>query len=253
MCNPNVFLAVGAVAAACSAAQASVIAAWDFQTTSNGGTAAVGSPGSPKSYVASFGSGALYLDGTNFSSDFQNSGLNSEITGLLGTALNANTSLGMSTSTFGATGAGALAVVAGASAGGSYSANGKSMVFRFSMAGCAGLTISYATQRSGTGFSSQVFEYSTDGVSWSSIGVNSSIQSSFSTTATPPGTVTTFAGISGLDGATTAYVRVTFSGATSPTGNNRFDNIILSVAIPAPGAIALLGVAGTAGVARRRR
>ena len=242
-------VAVGSVGVACCAADATVIAAWDFQTTTGGGTAAAASPGSPKVYVANFGSGALYLDGTNFSSDFQTSSPNAEITGLLGTSLNANTALGMSTVT---SGAAALAIVAGVATGSSYSANGKSMVFRFSMADCAGLTISYATQRTGTGFTSQVFEYSTDGVAWSIIGANTSIQSSFSATGTPPGAVTTFSGITGLDGALTAYVRVTFSGATSPTGNNRFDNVIFSVAVPAPGIGGLVGVAGMLGSRRRR-
>ena len=43
------------------------------------------------------------------------------------------------------------------------------------------------------------------------------------------------------------------TGATGSTGNNRFDNFIFSAdVIPAPGAIALLGVAGLVGVRRRR-
>ena len=60
----------------------------------------------------------------------------------------------------------------------------------------------------------------------------------------------TLATLSALDGAATAFLRVTFDGATSSTGNNRLDNIQFN-AIPAPGAIALLGLAGLA--ARRRR
>jgi MYXO-CTERM domain-containing protein len=47
-------------------------------------------------------------------------------------------------------------------------------------------------------------------------------------------------------------MRVTFTGATSATGNNRMDNFQFNAdAIPAPGAVALIGLAGL--VARRRR
>ncbi len=254
MKNINTILAVGAVAAVCGAAEAALVAAWDFQTTTNGGTAAVAGPSSstaanttPKVYVSNFGSGTLYLDGSNFSSNFSlpvNGTSGAEITAFSGTTVNANTSIGMSTVT---SGSAALAIAAGALSGGVYPANGKSMVFKFSMSGFAGLSISYATQRTSSGFTGQVLEYSSNGTTWSSIGSNTSIQSSFSA---PSGVATTFSGITGLDGAATAYVRITLSGATG--GNNRFDNFIFSAdAIPSPGALALLGVAGL--VTSRRR
>jgi hypothetical protein len=64
--------------------------------------------------------------------------------------------------------------------------------------------------------------------------------------------VLSITGTSALDNAATAYVRVTFTGATSSTGNNRLDNIIFNAdVVPAPGAVALLGLAGL--VIRRRR
>jgi MYXO-CTERM domain-containing protein len=127
------------------------------------------------------------------------------------------------------------------------------MVFKFSMAGFSNLSVSYATQRSSTGFTSQVLEYSVDGVNWSSIGANTSIQSSFSALSNPPGVATVFSGISGLDGAAVAYVRMTLTGATNASGNNRFDNFVFSADnVPAPGAMALLGVAGLLGARRRR-
>lgn len=254
-------LVVAPAVVAVRPASAAVIAAWDFQTTTNGGTAAVMAPlfpganTTPKVYVANFGSGTLYLDGSNFSSDFFVPAIAStgtEINAAAGTTVNASTSIGMSTVT---SGSAALSVLGGAitppGPGGVPYANGKSMVFRFSMSGLMDLSISYATQRSGTGFTSQVLEYSTSGAAWSSIGTVSSIQSNFEASA--PGVATTsFSGISGLDNADVAYVRVTFAGATSSSGSNRFDNIILSAAvIPAPGALALLGAAGL--VRRRRR
>jgi MYXO-CTERM domain-containing protein len=254
----HTILVAGAIAAAGSMAQGGVIAAWDFQTTTTGGTAAVTSASSgvtnttPKVYVSNFGSGTLYLDGSNGSSNFYlpaTGGSNAEINGFGGTSVNADTSIGMSTY---AGGPAALAIAGGASTGGVYSANGKSMVFKFSMTGLSGLSISYATQRTGTGFTSQVLEYSSNGSTWFSIGSNTSIQSSFSATSTPPGVATTFSGITGLDGAATAYVRITLSGATASSGNNRFDNFVFSAnAVPAPGAAALIGLAGL--VTSRRR
>ena len=258
--NTMTLLAAGTCAMiAASAANAAVVAAWDFQTTTTGGTAAVAAAGTgvsnttPKVYVSNFGSGTLYLDGSNSSSNFYlpaTGGTSAEINAFGGTTVNADTAIGMSTVTSGSS---ALAVVGGAASGSTFSANGKSMVFKFSMSGYAGLSISYATQRTGTGFTSQVLEYSTNGTNWASIGSNTAIQSSFSATGVPPGVATTFSGITGLDGAAVAYVRITFSGATSATGNNRFDNFQFNAdAVPAPGALALLGVAGLVGARRRR-
>ena len=256
-------LPVLAASVLAGSAQATLVAAWDFQTTTTGGTAAVASAASgaanttPKVYVANFGSGTIYLDGSNGSSNWYVpalGGSNAEINAFGGTTVNADASIGMSTAT---SGAAALALAGGLRSGTvgnySYAANGKSMVFKFSMTGLAGLSISYATQRTSTGFTSQVLEYSTNGTSWSSIGSNTSIQSSYSGTATPPGVATSFSGINGLDGASVAYVRVTFTGATDASGNNRIDNIQFHAnTVPAPGALALLGVAGLVGARRRR-
>jgi MYXO-CTERM domain-containing protein len=46
---------------------------------------------------------------------------------------------------------------------------------------------------------------------------------------------------------------VVTAGTSTTTGTNRIDNIVVSgTAIPAPGALALLGVAGLIGARRRR-
>ena len=87
------------------------------------------------------------------------------------------------------------------------------------------LQISFAAQRTSSGFNSQVWEYSTNATAWSSIGTLSggttagTIRDSFNNTG-----ILTLPIVTGLDGAATAYVRVTFSGATSSSGNNRLDN-----------------------------
>ena len=56
-----------------------------------------------------------------------------------------------------------------------------------------------------------------------------------------------------LDGVTDARIRMTVFGATSATGNIRVDNMLIDgTFIPTPGAVALFGLAGLAGLRRRR-
>ena len=242
--------AAGLASIVASVASADMIAQWDFQTTTTGGTAILVAPATQKLFVANFGTGSLYLNGTNGSSDFfepANGSINTEINAFGGTTLNATG--GMSTVT---TSPAALAIVGGAASvpAGTFGANGKSMVFAFSMSGFSNLAVSYAVQRTSTGFTTQQWDYSTDGTNWSSAATITGIQSSFAGGGT---NVATNLGVaSGLDNAATAYMRVTFSGATAASGNNRMDNFQFNAtALPAPGAVALIGLAGL--VARRRR
>ena len=244
--------AFGLASIVASIASADMIAQWDFQTTTNGGTAVAGAPLTPKLFVANFGTGSLYLDGTNGSSNFfepATGTTNTEINAFGGTALNATGS--MSTVT---TSPAALAIVGGAASvpAGTFGANGKAMVFKFSMTGLSNLAVSYAVQRTASGFATQQWDYSTDGTTWSSAATITGIQASFAAGATPANVVTSLGVASGLDNAANAYMRVTFTGATSSTGNNRMDNFQFNAtALPAPGAIALIGLAGL--ISRRRR
>ncbi len=233
-----------------STVSAGMIAQWDFQTTTNGGTALAGAPLTPKLLVANFGTGSLYLNGTNGSSDFfepATGTTNTEINAFGGTTLNATGS--MSTVT---TSPAALAIVGGAASvpAGTFGANGKSMVFRFSMSGLSNLSVSYAVQRTASGFTTQQWDYSADGTTWSSAATITGIGASFAGGTT--NVAATLGVASGLNNAANAYMRVTFTGATSSTGNNRMDNFQFNAdAIPAPGAVALIGLAGL--VSRRRR
>jgi hypothetical protein len=239
-------LSIVAIAAVSSSASGALVAAWDFQTTTNGGTALLVSPSTPTTLVANFGAGSLYLNGTNGSSSFfipATGSTNTEVNSFSGTTVNADAGIGLSTTT---TGAAALAIA-------NSSANGKSLAFLLNLTGLQNLTVSLAAQRTGTGFTSQVWETSSDGTNWSTWGSFTSgtaagtLASSFATSG-----VLSLTGTSALDNAATAYVRVTFTGATSSTGNNRLDNIIFNAdVVPTPGAVALLGLAGL--VIRRRR
>lgn len=229
----------------CLPANAVLVAGWDFQTTTNGGTAAAAQPNSPRIYNANFGTGVMYLDGSNGSSDWLTS---NEISGFGGTSVNAGE--GFSTLT---TGSSALALIAGASS----AANGNQAVFRFSMAGYEGLSISLAAQRTSTGFATQLWEFSLDGHSYQTIGTLSAGSTAGTITSTYAGSgALGFAAFDGLNDVENAYVRVTFDGATSSTGNNRIDNIqfnVLAITVPEPGCAMLLGTGAVLALIRRRR
>jgi len=191
-----------------------LIAGWDFQTTTNGGTATAVSPATPKVYISNFGAGTIYLDGTNNSSNWfvPVSGITgTELNSFGGTANNAGT--GFSTVTSGAS---SLALVGGTS----QAANGKFAIFSFNMTGFINLTVSYASQRTSTGFTSQHWEYSTNGTTWTTLTTVTTLASSFGLITLPT--------TAGLNGAATAFLRTTFNGATTATSNNRLDNIQLN-------------------------
>jgi hypothetical protein len=231
-------------------AHSALIAGWDFQTTTTGGTAAAAQPNSPRVYNANFGYGTIYLDGSNGSSEWLSS---NEIGGFGGTAVNAGD--GFSTAT---TGPSALALIAGASS----SANGNMAVFRFSMAGYQSLSISLAAQRTATGFATQLWEYSADGITYRSIGTLSAGSVAGNITSTFAGSgVLGFAAFDDLNDVDDAYVRVTFGGATASTGNNRIDNIqfnatempVMAMSVPEPGSPMLIGVSAVLALSMRSR
>jgi hypothetical protein len=228
----KLFVMMCVLAASAVDSYADLVAGWDFQTTANGGTALLAAPNTPKQVVSNFGSGTLFLNGQNGASDWVSSASNPELTAFSGTAVNAGP--GFSTTT----GAAALALV-------NQAANGKSAVFRFSMAGFQDLVVSYASQRTNTGFTSQAWSFSTDGVNWTDHQTVTGLPTSFATQ--------TLSTIAGLNGATDAYLRLTVTGATAAAGNNRIDNIQFNAtAVPEPTSLMLLGSVALGGIAYRR-
>lgn len=183
-----------------------LLAGWDFQTTTNGGTAAASAPSTPTLFNANFGSGTLYINGTNGSSTWVTATSGNELTSFSGTS-SVNSTTGFSTSI---TSPASLALV-------NSSANGKSIVFQVDMTGSKNLTVSYATQRTSTGFTTQTWEYSTNGTSWTSFSTQSSIPSAFGQIILPT--------VTALDNISTAFIRLTVTGASTSGGNNRLDNI----------------------------
>jgi len=201
-----------------------ILAAWDFQTTGTGGTAALASPTTPTVFSANVGTGTIYLDGTNGSSSWLQA---TELNSFTGTALNAGGSTGLSTVV---TEPACLALV-------NSTANGKSIVLKFNMASYQNLVVSYAHRKSNTGFNSQLWETSTNGTTWTTAQTITSATTSFA--------VQTLNTITALNGAANAYLRITFTGCTSLSGNNRLDNIQLNATANAPGAIVTLTGSGT--------
>lgn len=121
--------------------------------------------------------------------------------------------------------------------------NGLALTFGFDASMHRDLTVSFAVRRSSTGFASNRIEW------WSG--------SKWTTLATFGASSTTwdlrsfdFSAVDAMDGQYGVF-RFVLDGATGSTGSIRFDNVVFSGGvIPAPGALALLSIAGIVG--RRR-
>lgn len=186
------------------------VAGWTFDATP-------AAPGTPTSVTANLGTQAgtatLYADGTNGSSLWVTSTAGLQLTAFDGSTLNDPRGGG-------ATAGKTYSPVGGTSVN---AANGKSMVIKFSMTGLENPILSFATRGTGTGFNTHQWAWSTDNSSYTNFGANTAV------------TATTFeiktldmSAINSLDGAATVYLRITFSGSTNTSGNNRLDNIIIT-------------------------
>ncbi len=123
--------------------------------------------------------------------------------------------------------------------------NGSFAQIDLSTVGMVDLTLSFAVRRSATGFGDNRVDALLGGV-WTQV-------------ATFTGPTTTWAIVSvdltafnSLENGT-ASLRLVFNGATSGSGTARIDNVLVAgSAVPAPGAAALVGLAGLVGGRRRR-
>ena len=156
------------------------------------------------------------------------------------------TSFGTGASIFGGTDMNAQAgVVAGDSIGLSGAAhNGAFAQVDISTLGMTDLMLTFAARRSATGFSNDSVQAFIGGA-WTTV-------ASFNPLTTAWGMISVnLAALDSLENGS-ASLRLVFDGATSGSGTARFDNLTVSGTVPAPGALALLGIAAAIGGRRRR-
>ena len=185
------------------------VAAWTFDATA-------ASPSTPTSVAANDGiqsaTAMLYADGTNGSSTWLQA---TELNAFAGTTINDPRE--------------GLAIFDGfsycpLSGGTGLTANGKSIVLKFSMIGLENPVLTYSTRYSGsTGFNSQLWAYSTDGINFTDFGTNLAPTSTSFTTKTLD-----LSSVNAIDQASVVYLKITFAGATGATSNNRLDNIVIN-------------------------
>src|SRR6185503_1616144 len=133
--------------------------------------------------------------------------------------------------------------------------NGRNLTFSVSTLGFSNIVFTFASQGTSTGFNSNQFQYSLDGVTFVDFGAPYTPSTSFA--------LFTFdlSSIAALNNNPNAAFRIVFNGATSSTGNNRLDNICFEgtpvpiETVPEPASILLLGfgLTVTSGFVRRQR
>ena len=132
--------------------------------------------------------------------------------------------------------------------------NGRNITFNVSTVGFTNIVVSFATQGTSTGFNNNQFQYSLDGINFIDFGPPYAPATAFGTLPL----VFSLAAIAGLDNNPDAAFRIVFNGATSSTGNNRIDNVVVegtsvtSETIPEP-TTALLLLSGLGGFYKLRR
>ncbi len=166
------------------------IAVWNFNDAVSGTT------GGAQEFLVDRGSGIMHSDftATNIGNTSGNS-LNSDSSDPAGRALRMS----------------------------SYANNEKSLTWGTSTEGFDTISVSFAIQRTSTGFSNNQFQYSIDsGSSWTSFGGYFHPISSFSRQSFD------LSGIPELNHNLNAAFRIVFDGASSAAGNNKIDNLIVS-------------------------
>ncbi len=244
----GLFLAVAAgMSIAAATADANLIAYWNFTNSTAGASGGLGTLNDAYPFAANQGAGNIT---TNFTLNTV-AGTTATNTGDLGTfgGTSLNALFPDDTTSTGAVG-GSLALRAG-NGSAAVTNNGKFVQFNISTVGItSGLALTYATQKTGTGFATQAWSFSTDGISFTPL-ASVTPQSSFLNNGTNVISTISIPDLAAY-GVANLNVRVTFSGATNGGGNNRIDNVQVNGTVPTPGSLALLGLGGLFAGRRRR-
>jgi hypothetical protein len=136
--------------------------------------------------------------------------------------------------------------------------NGRHITLNVSTLGFSNILVSFASQGTSTGFNNNQFQYSLDGITFSDFGPPYAPATAFG--AVP--FVFSLVGIAALNNNPNAAFRILFNGATTSTGNNRIDNIVVegtaaapvtNVPEPTTAILLLSGLSGLYGLRKRRR
>ena len=133
--------------------------------------------------------------------------------------------------------------------------NGRHLTFNVSTLGFSNIVVSFATQGTGTGFNSNQFQYSLDGINFVDFGLPYTPASAFG--AVP--LVFSLVSIAALNNNPNAAFRIVFNGGSSATGTNRIDNFVVdgtkvtNVPEPMSAILLLSGLSGLYGLKKRRR
>lgn len=185
-----------------AAGSADTVAYWNFNSFGPIGTASVpGSGGVPTSISADIGTGTLSLTGwLGNVDDFGGTTINQQA---------------------GAPAEESLSLTGGGTAP-TYPGNGSYIELQLNLANFENPVITYATQRSGTGFNTGVWSYSVAGGAFAPVPSGS---------VTPPAafalSTIDLSAVNEVDGAADVKLRYTLTGATATSGNNRIDNLLI--------------------------
>ena len=124
--------------------------------------------------------------------------------------------------------------------------NGMAIILEFSTLGFTDISVSWAQRGTSTGFDSRAFDYSLDGSDWTNFGTDLG-----DLTSTWEVQSYDLSAVSAIENQSTVFFRIVLDGATSSSGNNRFDNITIE-GVPEPSAL-LLSAVGCLALLRRRR